>query len=92
MTGAREFAKKVIRMRKRLIKTGKSRQNPMLALHALEAIERWLNFYPKANDSQVARFLARHKGQMYTLIPGAKCPAGEKLIEELNQLTQSYHE
>lgn len=90
MTGARAYANKVIRMRKHLIRIGKSRQNSMQTINALQEIERWLSFYPKANDSQVARFLAKHKGQMYTLIPGMTCPAAGKLITELNQLTQSY--
>lgn len=81
---------KVIRMRRRLIESGKSRQNQMRAFQAMDEIERWLKFYPKADDRQVVRFLARHKAHMYTLIPGGNCPAGEKLIEELNQLTQAY--
>jgi len=90
MNGARAYANKVIRMRKHLIRIGKSRQNSTQTLNALQEIERWLQFHPKANDSQVARFLAKHKGQMYTLIPGMTSSAAGKLITELKQLTQSY--
>ena len=84
MTGAKAYLHKVVRMRRRLIKSGQSQRSILQISEALKPIEGWLEAYPQASDQAAAKVIRSNYSRIRILIPGAGCTAHNKLIQELD--------
>ena len=83
---ARQWIMKVIRIRRRMMFEGVSIKSKVEVDCAIANLKKWLDFWPKATDDQVRRFLRKHEEDVMTIMPGQKCPAFKKLNDELNEL------
>jgi ribosomal 50S subunit-associated protein YjgA (DUF615 family) len=77
--------KKIISIRKRLIKEGKSFTNVAKNYAIIQRLEIWLNAFPNANEQQLCNFVKRNWHDVKYLIPGNK--AGQSIFIELQQTT-----
>jgi len=84
--GARDFAMKLIRMRARLMRTGKSQRNEAAMHNAIKQLKSWLDFYPHTTDAQVARYLQRNAGALTAIMPGVRCATYTSLNKQLQTI------
>jgi hypothetical protein len=82
----RDYIKKVIRIRKRLIAEGKSRLNLPLAWHHINHLEKYLKYYPYNKDYQMASFWRRNAAKVLELIPGQSSRIHDELVHEFNDI------
>jgi hypothetical protein len=83
---ARKFIEKVIRTRKSLIHSGKSKLSPAWAFSHINNIERYLNYYGYKKDVDFAMFWHRHRNAILELIPGGNSKLAGKFLSEFNQI------
>lgn len=82
----REWLLSVIRQRKLLLKTGRSKVNEVIAGQAINDLETYLGAYSYANPFHMARFINGHKNQIQAILPGEGAPAHEKRRKEFEAL------
>lgn len=82
----RDFILKVIRIRRRLIQSGDSKLNLAFCTRAMNDIERWIKFYPKATEKQLRNYFIYHSTTIGYLMPGANCKAHAKLSNQYAEL------
>ena len=83
----RDFVLKTIRIRRRIMDQGHSKINPMQCYSRMKSMEDWLKFYPQATEEQLQKFFVRNSINILYILPGRRCVAHEKLI---NQFTELY--
>lgn len=86
MNRGRQYIRKVIRMRLYLMQEGKSQRDPVMCNRIIKELTRWLNFYTRATEQQVAKFLLRNEEAILQILPGKGNPSRESLLRELNQI------
>jgi hypothetical protein len=82
----KDYVKKVIRIRKRLIADNKSRMSKVLALHHINHLEKYLKAYAYDKDYQMAGFWIRNRGRVMDLLPGSGSNSHTELVNELNNI------
>ena len=87
MSKCKSYLYKVLRTRKRIIASGKSKRNVMRLLQLSSKIEQYLQFYPKAPESSMKKWMRKHQEEILELIPGNK--AGDGLKREFFNLIES---
>jgi hypothetical protein len=80
----RYWLKKIIVIRKKLIREGKSLTNQAKNNNIIERLETWLNAFPNASDTQVIKFIQRNWYEIKYLIPGNK--AGSSIFLEMQKI------
>jgi len=80
----RYWLQSVIRIRKKLIKEGKSKTNLTKNLSIIDKLENWLNSYPYTYDIQVLKIIRIYRHEIWYLIPKNK--ATDKIVQKINQL------
>jgi hypothetical protein len=88
MITAKAFLTKVVRMRKMLVKTNKSKLPVMAMTEAMKPLELWMQHFPNASEEACKKQLLRYQENIILLIPGQGCKTHKQLMEEFNQLTQ----
>lgn len=83
---AKDYIRKVLRVRAKLIREGASKMNPALAERHIGTLTRYLSYYKYDSDLAMAKFWRRHRYAIFELIPGASSPASKPLIERFNDL------
>ena len=82
----RQWLQAVIRQRKMLLATGRSKVNDQAARAAIADLELYLGVYQYSKPLQMAAFINGHKQQISSILPGAGAPAHEKKLREYNAL------
>lgn len=77
---------KIIRMRRHLIKIGKSGKNICTCMRHIAKVEPWLNAYPYASDANLRRFARKHEDSFRYLMPSGTNPAHTKISETFQNL------
>lgn len=79
------FLKKVLRQRKFLVETGRSKKNAMQCLHLIDRIEKFLDFYPNIRPAALQKYMRRHEVDILFLIPKKQNETNSQL-QELSEL------
>jgi hypothetical protein len=87
MSQCKQFLNKVLRIRKRLVHDGKCKKNVTRLLHLSTKIEQYLQFYPKASEAAMRKWMRKHEAEILELIPGNK--AGDSMKKEFFNLIES---
>lgn len=90
MNAPRQYALKIIALRKMLIRKRKSQLNEVKCWLAIRSLEPWLNAFPNATPDQVTAHLRRHLGAVLTILPGADARNSLALHEELYKILNSH--
>jgi len=80
----RDFLHKLIALRKRLIKDGKSNVNQMKAISIIERLENFLKAYPNASEEGIKKIILKYRDDIKFLIPAGN--SQEKWINELKNI------
>jgi hypothetical protein len=81
----KQFILKIVKMRKYLIRTGKSGKDAAFMNKLIKEIELFIDFNgKKMNDSQWQSFLIRKKNELILLMPNNN--AKDSLIDQLQNL------
>ena len=72
----------VVRIRKHLLKNGKSFKNEMKCHSLIEKFENHLACYPKISDRKLKHYMAKHLDDIIFLLP--KNPTGDSIKEQIN--------
>ena len=86
MTDAKEYLKKLVRIRKYLIESGKGMKNDLGTRRAMMKIANWLEHYPKATDQQVKKYIDRNIHLVEEIIPGKGSANHDSLRTQLNNI------
>jgi hypothetical protein len=81
----------IIRVRRHLIREGKSYKNVVLCMRTIAKLEAWLKAYPHATDRQVRNFARRHFEQFKFLLPSSSHPSHLAMEEKFFKLTTQDH-
>ena len=87
MNRCKLFLSKVLRLRKYLIREGRCKRNVMKLLRLSGKIEQYLQFYPKASEASMKKWMRKHQAEILELIPGNK--AGDSMKKEFFNLIAS---
>jgi len=82
----REQLMKIVRQRRYLINTGKSKKNICMCMRHIAKVEPWLKAFPHATDENVRRFAQKHRDSFEYLLPHGLNPAHTALSQTLNQI------
>lgn len=83
---ARSFLMKVIKIRKHIIREGKSRKNEMRMHKLIQELTAWVYAWPNASEAQVINYIRNKEQEIIELIPGEGCQARKALMDELFDL------
>lgn len=86
MSRAYAYMRKVVRIRSRLIATGRSLSNDAHLLRIIKPLKAWLDAYPNASEHGAMNVLKRYESEIRMLIPGSSSKCHNKLIRELEDL------
>jgi hypothetical protein len=75
---------KVLRVRKHLLKTGKSFKNAMKCYSLIEQFENHLKCFPNISETAIEKYIAKHQDDILFLIPAN--PTGDSLKKQLIKL------
>ena len=74
----RQWILSLIKVRKFLVRSGKSHANLIEMLTNIDILERYLDAYPYNTDVKIAGFFIRNRHRIHSLIPGNKSKSHEK--------------
>lgn len=83
---AKQFLKKVVKVRSHLIKSGDNQKPKARMLAKLAPLKRWCEAYPNAPEGGALRIIKKYQADIIELLPGKNCKSAEKLHQEFYQL------
>lgn len=86
MNEAKQYLKKLLRIRTYLIENKVGYKNDLGTHDAMKKIANWLEHYPNATDQQVRKYIDRNIHLVEEILPGKGCKNSESLRNQLNHL------
>jgi Cft2 family RNA processing exonuclease len=82
----RKYVLALIAVRQNLIASNRSYKNTANVLASIKRINTWLDFYPNADDRQVARFISSRWPDILNIIPGETAKNHHAIKSKLSSL------